>query len=110
MGGFYSEPESHKRRVWMDADEKPPELVHKESRGSKWMLITAMDFRGVAFWRLCPDKMSVTSEVYCQFLDDNTDNWMAAHNFKRAIIAHDNAKPHPSLIVQQFFEEQNIET
>ena len=54
--------------------------------------------------------MTVTSEVYCQFLDDNTDNWMAAHNFKRAIIAHDNAKPHPSRIAQQFFEEKNIET
>ncbi|VDO35783.1 unnamed protein product [Haemonchus placei] len=61
----------------MDADEEPPELVHKESRGSKWMLIMAMDFWGVAFWRLCPKKMTVTSEEYCQFLDDNTDNWMA---------------------------------
>nr|CDJ90503.1 transposase [Haemonchus contortus] len=107
--GLYTEPESHKHRVWIDADEEPPELVHKESRGSKWMLITAMDFWGVAFWRLCPEKMAVTSEVYCQFLDDNTENWMAAHNFKRAIIAHDNAKPHPSRIVQRFFEEKNIE-
>nr|CDJ91197.1 mariner transposase C9 mutant [Haemonchus contortus] len=42
--GLYTEPESQKRRVWMDADEEPHELVHKKSRGSKWMLIMAMDF------------------------------------------------------------------
>nr|CDJ83425.1 unnamed protein product [Haemonchus contortus] len=40
----------------------------------------------------------------------STGNWMAAHNFKRAIIAHDSAKPHPSRMAQQFFEEKNIET
>ncbi|XGW34807.1 hypothetical protein V3C99_018659 [Haemonchus contortus] len=108
--GLYTEPESHKRRIWMDADEEPPEFVHKESRGSKWMLIMAMDFWCVAFWRLGPEKMTVTSEVYCQFHDDNTDNWMAAHNFKRAIITHDSAKLQPSRIVQQFFEENDIET
>nr|CDJ91455.1 mariner transposase [Haemonchus contortus] len=108
--GLYTEPESQKRRVWMDADEEPLELVHKKSRGSKWMLIVAMDFWDVAFWRLSPEKMTVTSEVYCQFLEDNTDNWMAAHNFERAIIAHDNAKTHPSRIVQQFFEGKSIET
>nr|CDJ84833.1 transposase [Haemonchus contortus] len=74
------------------------------------MLIMAMDFWDVAFWRLCPEKMAVTAEVYRQFLDDNIDNWMAAHNFKKAIIANDNAKPHASRIVQQFFEEKKIET
>ncbi|XGW34563.1 hypothetical protein V3C99_018471 [Haemonchus contortus] len=107
---LYTEPESHKRRVWMGADVEPPELVHEELRGSKRMLIMAVDFWGMAFWRLCPEKMTITAEVYCQFLDDNIDTWMAAHNFKKAIIAHANAMPHASRIMQQFFEEKSIET
>nr|CDJ98509.1 transposase [Haemonchus contortus] len=104
--GLYTEPESQKRRVWMDGDEEPLELVHKKTRGSKWMLIVAMDFWDVAFWRLCPEKMTVTSEVYCQFLQDNTDNWMAAHNFKRAIIAHDNARPTHLKLRSSFLKER----
>ncbi|VDO20878.1 unnamed protein product [Haemonchus placei] len=107
-GWVCTQPKRHKRRVLTKADEKSPEMVHEELRGYKRMLIMAMDFWDVAFWRLCPEKMTVTAEVYRQFLDDNIDNRMAAHNFKKPIIAHDSAKPHASRIVQQFLEERKL--
>ncbi|VDO78870.1 unnamed protein product [Haemonchus placei] len=70
----------------MDAGEEPPEFVYEELRGSKRMLTMAKDSLGVAFWRLCPGEMTLIAEVYCQFLDSNIGNWMAAHNFKKTII------------------------
>ncbi|VDO56718.1 unnamed protein product [Haemonchus placei] len=94
----------------MNAGEEPLEFRYEKLRGSKRMLIMAKDSLGVAFWRLCSEEMTFTAEVYCQFLDNNIGNWMAARNVKKAIIAHDNAKPHAPRIAQQFFEEKVIET
>ena len=54
----------------------------------------AMDKIGIAFWDLCEEKQTVTSEVYKTFLETYIPIWITVNKFKGPVIIHDNSSPH----------------
>lgn len=108
--GLYTQPKGDKRRSWVSVGEKRQKMVRENIRDRKRMLIMAMDFNGIAFWELLPEKSTVNSQVYQSFLERNIPNWMRANNFQKAILAQDNARPHIARSVMGFLERKGIET
>lgn len=97
-------------KSWMLPGEKRPTFVRPELRERKRMLIMAMDRTGIAFWELLDEKKTVTAEVYCDFLERHVKNWMTRSNVKKAIVCHDNARPHVARMVREWMEENQVDT
>ena len=89
---LYMQPQRDQARSWRNKGEDPPEIVTKSTYHGKIMLILAMDYNGVAYWKLCELKQTVTSEVYKNFLIELLDKWLPDRKFKYPIILHDNAR------------------
>ena len=70
----------------------------------------AMDINGIAFWHLCEENETVTSELYRSFLETYIPVWMDGNRFKGPVILHDNATPHKSRIVTEFMLGNNFDT
>jgi hypothetical protein len=66
---LYSPPTRDQQRFWLRRDEQSPKIPAGDFRQKKRMLILAMDIKGVAFFHLCAEGQTVTSEVYRDFLD-----------------------------------------
>jgi hypothetical protein len=107
---LYSPPPHDKQRFWLKASEPAPEVPASELRERKRMLILAMDIKGIAFWHLCEEGETVTSETYRNFLETYIPNWMRGKKFKGPILLHDNARPHKSRLISDYLEENSIET
>lgn len=105
---LYMQPQRDQIRSWRNKNEDPPEFVLQSKYERKRMLILAMDFQGVAYWKLCAPKEIVTSEVYKNFLIELLDEWLPNKKFKVPIILHDNARPHKSNLIKQHLIDENI--
>lgn len=105
---LYMQPQRDQLRSWRNKNEEPPEFVLQSNYERKRILILAMDFQGVAYWKLCAPKETVTSEVYKNFLIELLDEWLPKKKFKVPIILHDNARPHKSNLIKQHFIDENI--
>jgi hypothetical protein len=97
-------------RVWLNKDEEPPHAVKENKPSRKRMLILAMDFNGIAFWKICPEGESVNGEKYKNFLEEFVPNWLSGKSFKRPILLQDNAKPHKSKVVKEYLKKNQIRT
>ena len=84
-------------------------MIRGDIHGHKRMLIMAMYFEGIAFWELLEDKQFCNAETYRQFLESNIPKLMCRNNHKKALIAHDNSRPHKARIVTQWLDENEIE-
>jgi transposase len=107
---LYMQPQRDQVRSWRNKNEKPPEFVQQSNYERNRMLILAMDSQGVAYWKLCEPKKTVTSEVYKNFLIELLQEWLPKKKFKTPIILHDNAKPHKSNLIKEFLFDKKIRT
>ena len=102
------EPVGNGSKVWLHPTEPRQTQVKGGFQQKKRMLIMAMDYSGIAFWKLLPEKTTVTAEVYRDFIKENIEDWKLKNNVSRPVIAHDNARPHVAKLVQDFFTENQI--
>ena len=79
-----------------------PELYER-----KLLIVVKMDFRGVAFWELLPEKKTMNAESYRDLLDRRISDLAMANHVVAPIILHDNARPHKARIVREFLESKN---
>lgn len=107
---LYMQPQRDQARSWRIKDENPQQIVLQSNYQRKRMLILAMDYNGVAYWKLCAPKETVTSEVYISFLSELLLEWLPDKKFKYPIILQDNARPHKSNVVMDFFDDNKIRT
>lgn len=107
---LYMAPDRAQAKVWLGPDEPGPSHVRQEIHGNKRMLIMAMDHDGIAFWRLLPEKTTVTAEIYRNFLNEEIPKWLRGKSFRRPILLHDNARPHKARLVTDFLKEKQIPT
>lgn len=107
---LYMEPDRNQARVYLYPGEEPPNIPRANIHATKRMLIMAVDFNGIAFWKLQPEKSSVTGEAYVSFLKENLPGWLSGKRFRSPVLLHDNAKPHVAKIVKDFLKEEKIDT
>lgn len=106
---LYMAPDRSQSRSWVLPGEQPETQVLQNIHGPKRLLIMAMDFYGIAFWKLLPEKSTVTAEVYKEFLDEYIPPWLEGKPFNRPILLHDNARPHKASLVTSFLEEKKYQ-
>lgn len=104
------QPQRDQVRSWRNKNEEPLEFVQQSNYERKRMLILAMDSQDVVYWKLYEPKNTVTSEVYKNFLIELLQEWLPKNKFKIPIILHDNAKPHKSNLIKEFFIDKKIRT
>ena len=107
---LYAPPPKDKRRFWLRPGEKAPGVAAPGLRERKRMLIMAIDFEGIAFWHLCGEKETVTSEVYKIFLETYIPNWTTSKRIKSSMLLQYNARPHKSRLISDYLKENKIET
>jgi [histone H3]-lysine36 N-dimethyltransferase SETMAR len=107
---LYMSQDRSQSRVWVRQEEKPPIIVKDNIGKNKRMLIMSMDFNGIAFWDLLPEKTVVNAEFYRNYLDENIEKWMSGKSFRKPILLHDNAKPHTANVVKEFLKNKEIST
>ena len=99
---LYRPAHKNKSAQWLAKGE----VGTTQPRGGLWerkrMLIMAMDIDGIAFWHLCEEKQTVTSQVYKKFFEDYVPKWMEGKRFKGPVILHDNARPHKTKLITEF--------
>uniref|UniRef100_A0A158P5I0 Mos1 transposase HTH domain-containing protein n=1 Tax=Tetranychus urticae TaxID=32264 RepID=A0A158P5I0_TETUR len=105
---LYMEPDKNQMREWRRSDEPPSKAPKQNIHGEKRMLIMAMDFTGIAFWELLPEKTTVTGEVYRKFLGKHLPNWLGTRNSQHLWLLHDNARPHKHKDVKELLAEKGI--
>ena len=103
-------PQRDQSRTWRKKNENKPEIVRRKNSQRKRMLILEMDSQGVVYWKLLGDRETVNSEVYKNFLIELLEVWLPKKGFKSPIKLQDNARPHKSNLINEFFKEKKIRT
>lgn len=104
---LYMKPDRSQARQYLYPGEDPEEVPRHNIHGHKRMLIMALDFNGIAFWKLCPEKTVVNGDLYKNF------EWAAtemaqARGPKHLRLHHDNARVHTAAVVKDFLAEKKI--
>lgn len=107
---LYMEPSHDQRGVWIGRGEAPPHVPRESRNAEKRMLIMALDYNGIAFYKLLPHKTTVDANLYMQFLCDYIPTWLVGKSFRRPVLHHDNARPHKARIVTDLLREKEIST
>lgn len=107
---LYMEPDRNQAKVYLYPGEETPEMPHANIHAAKRMLIVAMDFEGIAFWKLMKPKTTINGESYVAFLKEKLPGWLRGKSFRSPVLFHDNARPHVATVVKEFLEQQKIDT
>lgn len=102
------EPAGHSNKIWLHPSESREVQVKGGFQQKKRMLMMAMDYNGIAFWKLLDEKVTVTSKVYKEFIEEHIEEWKIKNSIKCPVIVHDNARSHVSRLVQDFFVDEGI--
>ena len=102
----YILPPRHQCRHWVSAGQQPAATPMPELHEQKALLIVGMDFDGVAFWSLFDEGVTMTSDRYSTFLDENVTKWQLDKK-SYPIILHDNARPHKAQIIKDLLKSKS---
>ncbi|XP_015793258.1 histone-lysine N-methyltransferase SETMAR-like [Tetranychus urticae] len=105
---LYMAPDRNQQRQWVYPGEEPEPVTKENIHGNKRMLIMGVDWNGIAFWELLPEKTTVTADVYKSFLVDKLPVWINENKHQRPYLLHDNARPHKAAPVVQLLERKGI--
>lgn len=105
---LYMSPDRSQMRSYLFPGEQPPTAPRDSPHEHKRMLIMAMDWNGICFWKLLPEKTTVTGQVYKDFLEDNIPKWLEGKSFKVPRLLDDNAKVHRARVVKEYLDENGI--
>ena len=84
-----------RRRSWTDAASPPATTAKAEMHQRKVMLSVWWDSKGIVYWELLPQNVTVTSQVYCTQLDRLATSFAQKRpNVSHVRFLHDNARPH----------------
>lgn len=103
----YTLPPRHQRRHWVSPGQQPAAIPMPELHEQKELLIIGMDFDGVAFWSLFDEGLTMTSDRYKTFLDENVTKWQLDKKISYPIILHDNAKPYKAQIIKDLLKSKS---
>ena len=105
---LYMAPNKDQSAQWLFPGEQPQQVVAQNIHQEKRMLIMAMDFNGIAFYGLLPQKTTVTGEVYTSFLREKMLPYVGRRNAEKVWLLHDNARPHRAAVVREFLQDKEI--
>ena len=101
-------PERDQARQWLQQGEMPSSVAVPNRYGPKVMMILAMDIRGICYYEILSDKEKMDAPRYLELLKRLMDRWPG--NRKNTVwVLDDNARPHRTASITQWFEENKIE-
>jgi len=89
------------KRQWLGKGQKGVPTSKPEPHPQKIMLSVWWGVRGVVYWELLPKGTTITSEIYCNQLEQVAKNLGQGHVY----FLHDNARPHVSRLTTQKIDE-----
>ncbi len=103
---LYSPPARDQMRFWLEPEAAAPNVPLPELHERNHLMIMAMDLDGVAFFSFLEENETLTSEKYCDFLNEHMEVWCQKKNVRKPIILHDNARPHKAHVVRELIEKK----
>ncbi|CAG9791521.1 unnamed protein product [Diatraea saccharalis] len=61
---LYIAPRRHQQRQYLYKDEMPEVAIAADHNGAKRMLVVALNYDGVTFYWLCPERTTIDSDAY----------------------------------------------
>lgn len=102
-------------KSWRGSGDEPPQVTRRSSMTVKKQLgIFFWDCKGIILFETLPRNVSITAELYCQFLDKLK---VALHDNRRRTVSsdstnlfllQDNARPHTAIATQEKLRELHI--
>jgi len=101
--------------VWITPGGDVPTRPRRTPMDKKFMVMVAVNFEGLSFFKILGPNETVDSECYINFLIDAFASFStydlrqarAAILWENSVIQHDNARPHVSTATKHFIEEKN---
>lgn len=92
-------------RAWVSPGGDRPHLPSHTISENKFHIAVAMNFRGQNHFKVFERNETIDSTAYIGFLAEIKQKFRSSSGLS---IMHDNARPHVSAAVQNFFQEHNI--
>lgn len=104
--------DTHKKRIWLPTDEKPPKVPNERFFATKTMITIFWSPCGIQVLKALEPGQSFNSTYFMDEILDELLNYKYAANSKmhkkKFYIHIDNARPHKSSSVMKFCEENNL--
>ena len=98
----------HRRRQWLDSDQKPLRDVKPDLHPKKIMLCIWWDMSGVIYFELLRNNEMITADVFSQQLQRLSEVPLrkrpTSAKQKDVIFLHDNSRPHVAKLTQPKIE------
>lgn len=98
---------------WLDRDQSPKHFAKRELHQKKLMVTVWWSARGLIHHNFLKPGESITAELYCKQIEEMhlklQEHHPALVNRKRAILLHDNARPHVAKLTLQKLNELGYE-
>ena len=91
-----------RKRQWVDADQEPEPEPKADLHPRKVLLSIWWGVRGVYYFELLPDNVTVTAQVYCTQLQRLAEKLaLLRPRLGKVYFLHDNARPHVAKVTRQ---------
>lgn len=114
---FYCSPigSPSTNRAWITPGGDVPTCPRRTPMDKKFMVMVAINFEGLSFYRVLEPNETVDSDCYMKFLNDAFASFSTyelrqartAVLWENSVIQHDNARPHVSSATKRFIEVKN---
>lgn len=102
-----------RKRQWLNASEQALPKAKADLHQKKVMLCVWWDNKGILYFELLPNNLTINAEVYASQLQHLQDSLVkkrpALVNRKGVILLHDNARPHVAKMIKEKIQELSWE-
>lgn len=103
------------RKSWIQPGGDVPTIARRTPMCKKFMVMVALNFEGLVYFKILENGETVDSQCYMTFLEEAFTSFSSyelrrngkAILWENAVIQHDNARPHVSNVTQTFIRSRN---
>ncbi len=107
----YDPKTKRESETWQRPGEPRSKKIRQQKSAGKVLLVAFFDCRGMVYQHVCPPHTKINKEYYLTVLKTLKDHIRRKRSelIGRWVLHQDNATPHTAAVVQQWFQDQDIE-